>query len=193
MVDELGRRLVHLSGAAVPAGYLLDRWLALGVLTWGRIRLLLVVGVAAVGILEAVRLGVGVDWRLFATLTREYEQDNPAGYALYVLGGAIAGLTFEPRVAVPALFMLSVGDPLSGVLASGDRRPVKDAYVLLAMFGFSTLVAVQFVPAIPAVLGGLAATAADGVTPRIRGYVVDDNLTIPVAAAVMMWLGSTYL
>lgn len=193
MANELKRRLVHLGGAAVPAAYVLDRSLGFGYVTWGRVRLLVLAGVLAVAVLEVVRLGGDLEWRLFDELTREYERDNPAGYALYVLGGAVAVLAFEPRIAVPALFMLTVGDPLSGLLGSGELRQVKGPYVLLAMFGFSTLVARAFVPAVPALLGGLTATAADGVKPVVRGYVVDDNLTIPVGAACAMWLGVTYL
>lgn len=193
MAAELRRRLVHGGGVVVPAAYLLDARLGLGYVTWGRVRLLLVAGVLAVTVLEGLRLLGGLDWRLFDELTREYERDNPAGYALYVVGGAVAGLAFEPRIAVPAMVMLTVGDPISGLLGSGELRQVKDAVVLLAMFGFSTLVAAAFVPAVPAMLGGLAATVADGVKPVVRGYVLDDNLTIPVGAACAMWVGVTYL
>ncbi|PSQ60006.1 MAG: dolichol kinase, partial [Halobacteriales archaeon SW_9_67_25] len=35
----------------------------------------------------------------------------------------------------------------------------------------------------------LAATVADGVKPVVAGYVLDDNLTIPPAAAVAMTVG----
>ena len=39
-----------------------------------------------------------------------------------------------------------------------------------------------------ALAGAGAATLADGVKPQIAGRVLDDNLTIPVAAAVAMQL-----
>jgi dolichol kinase len=42
---------------------------------------------------------------------------------------------------------------------------------------------------VPAVLAGLATTVADGVKPTVQGYVLDDNLTIPPAAAVAMTVG----
>jgi dolichol kinase len=35
-----------------------------------------------------------------------------------------------------------------------------------------------------AVVGAVGATVADGYTPVIRGYVVDDNITIPPVACL---------
>jgi dolichol kinase len=42
---------------------------------------------------------------------------------------------------------------------------------------------------VPAVLGGLAAMAADGYKPIVATFVIDDNLTIPLAGAAAMTLG----
>ncbi len=46
-------------------------------------------------VLEAVRLTTGLDWVVYDRLTREYEQDNPAGYALYIVGIAIVAFAVE--------------------------------------------------------------------------------------------------
>jgi hypothetical protein len=96
-------------------------------------------------------------------------------------------------VAVPAMLMLTVADPTSGLLSSGTLRPAKQGWVLLATFGVATLLAVPFVTSLAAVLGGIAATVADGVKPVVRGYVIDDNLTIPVSAAVTMYVAVQFL
>jgi dolichol kinase len=178
--DEVARRVVHASGTVLPVAYLLE------VLTWPQVTALLVAGAGVALCLEAVRLFVGLEWVVYEHLTREYEQDNLAGYALYVVSSAAVAAAFDPRVAVPAILMLTVGDPVSGLLGSGELRSVKQTWVLLAMFGVCTLLASPFVPAGAAVAGGLAATVADGAKPVVAGYVVDDNLTIPPAAAVAM-------
>jgi dolichol kinase len=91
------------------------------------------------------------------------------------------------------MLMLTVADPVSGLLGSGTLRPTKQAWVLLATFGVATLLAAPFVPSTAAVFGGVAATVADGVKPVVRGYVIDDNLTIPVAAATAMYVAIQYL
>jgi len=181
--DEIVRRLVHASGTGLPALYLL------GLATWRQVTALLVAGAAVALVLEAVRLLVGLDWRVYDRLTREYEQDNVAGYALYFLSSAPVAAVFEPRVAVPAILMLTLADPFSGLLGSASADSVKEGWVLAAVFAVATALAVPFVPPVAAVLGGLAATVADGVKPVVAGYVLDDNLTIPPAAAVAMTVG----
>ena len=194
MADEVSRRLVHVTGAAVPLAHLLRPDL----ITWRVVQGFLAVALVVVCILEAVRLTTGLDWVVYDRLTREYEQDNPAGYALYIVGIAIVAFAVElpsmtETIAVPAMLMLAVGDPISGLLGSSDASNIKQAWVLLVMFGVCTLLAAPFVPPAAAVLGGVAATFADGVKPRIAGYVVDDNFSIPVLGALAMWVGVQYL
>jgi len=189
MTDEVARRLVHVTGAAVPLGYLLGS----GLMSWRVVQLFLAVALVLVVILEFLRLSVGLDWAIYERLTREYEQDNPAGYALYIVGmAAVAGAVsvgLPVDVAVSAMLMLAIGDPISGLLGSTDAGSVKQLWVLLVMFGVCTLLAAPFVSTAAAVLGGVAATFADGVKPRIAGYVVDDNFSIPVFGAIAMWVG----
>ncbi|MEF8786859.1 MAG: dolichol kinase [Haloarculaceae archaeon] len=191
MRDEIARRLVHASGTALPLLYLLD------IATWYQVALLFTLGAAVALVLEAIRLYVGLEWVIYDHLTREYEQDNLAGYALYFISSAGVALAFSfesvlgvrPEIAVPAILMLTIGDPISGVLGSGELKKTKQTFVLLVMFTVCTLLAVPFVPLFAAVLGGLAATLADGVKPVVATYVIDDNLTIPPAAAVAMAVG----
>jgi dolichol kinase len=192
--DEIKRRLVHVAGALLPLAYLVDATLLSGgTLTWHRLRILyLIASAVAVG-LEFFRLVVGLDWWVYRRLTREYEQDNPAGYALFMIGSAIAALAFEPRVAIPGLLALSLVDPLSGLLSRRDHHRVKRPSVLAVTFLASAMLAAAFVPLAAAVLGGVAVTVADGVKPSIGGVVLDDNFTIPVSASVAIHLGVRYL
>ncbi|MFB6139947.1 MAG: dolichol kinase [Halosimplex sp.] len=188
MRDEILRRLVHASGTAVPLAYLFVPGVE-----WVHVQALLVAGLGVALVLEVVRLVVGLDWWIYETLTREYERDNLAGYFLAVFSMAVVALAFEPPIAVPAILMLTIADPVSGLLGSGELRTAKETTVLLVTFAVATLLAVPFVPPTAAVLGGAAATIADGIKPVIRGYVIDDNLTIPVAGAVVMFLAVEYL
>ena len=183
MRDEIVRRLVHASGTAVPLAYLF-----VPAVEWVHVQGLLVAGLLVALALEVVRLVVGLDWWVYEKLIRKYEQDNLAGYFLAVFSMAVVALAFEPTVAVPAILMLTIADPVSGLLGSGELRTAKDVTVLLTTFAVATLLAVPFVPATAAVCGGVAATVADGIKPVVSGYVVDDNLSIPVTSAVAMFL-----
>ncbi|MFO7927672.1 MAG: dolichol kinase [Halobacteriota archaeon] len=194
MALEIGRRLVHASGAAVPAAYLLDTHvIETGVVTWSAVQVLAVAGLMVTVVLETARLYGGLEHAVYDRLTREYEQDSVAGYALYVVGATITVFLFEPTIAVPALFMLTLGDPISGMLSSGGLRPIARPRVLVGMFAVCFLIAYPFVSPLAALAGAFGATLADGVKPILNGYVVDDNLTIPIIAAGAMWLALNFV
>ena len=182
--EELERRLVHASGVGLPALYLL------GWVTWRQLGYLLVVLSAGAATLEVIRLFVGLDWTIFDRLTRDYEQDNPAGYMLYFVSLTFVALVFEPHVALPGMLMLIVGDPISGVLGSNDAGRAKRVAVLGAMFVVCLFLALPFLVPVAGVPVGLAAgaagaagaTFADGFKPVVATYVIDDNLSIPPLA-----------
>jgi len=194
--SEVARRGVHASGSVLPLGHVL----APEVIIWSRVQWFLAATVVAVVALEIARLILGLEWWLFEHLTREYEQDNLAGYALAVISATAVALSTPPIIAVPAMLMLTLGDPISGLLGSGRSRSfgdgerleliVKRPPVLGVTFVVCTAIALTLgLPPVAAVLGGGAAMAADGVKPIVLTYVVDDNLTIPIAAAVAISLG----
>jgi dolichol kinase len=185
--DEFERRLVHASGTGLPLLYVLD------LVTWREFGIVMLVCSAVAAALEFVRLVVGVEWAIYDRLTRPYEQENLAGYGLYMFSITAVVLVFAPYVAVPATLMLTIGDPVSGLL-SGSREAgePKRPRTLAAMFLVCLAVSAPFlVPAAGTVVGlgasaaaAAAATVADGLTPVIAGYVIDDNASIPPAAAV---------
>ena len=187
---ELGRRLVHASGAAIPLTYLLP-----GV-EWIHVQALTVVALVGALGLEFVRLRIGLDWWIYEHLTREYEAEKVAGYGLYMVSFALVALVFDPVFAVPAMLALAFGDPISGSLSGDSLQRVKSPPVLVAMYviaGGLTFASLQTaypveVAALAATAAGLAAAVADGVTHRIGDYIVDDNLTIPPYTAGAAWL-----
>jgi len=187
---EFERRLVHAGGTLYPVPFLL------GWFTWAETRYFLVAALAVVLTLEFLRLVVGLDHSLYRKLTREYESDALAGYALYQVSMTGAVLALEPTLAIPAMWMLSIGDPISGALGENDATEPKRPAAWIAMFLVCFGLAVPFtVPAygadagvIVALAGAAPAAVADGLPPLIRGVAVDDNLTIPPAAAAGMLL-----
>jgi len=192
MADELKRRLVHASGSGLVALYLLADYLEAG-LTWPRFKVLMVAIATGALVLEFLRLRIGLDWRLYDVLNREYEQDNPAGYALYMISMAIVVVIFQQDIALPAMLMLSLGDPISGAVSDNTLQRVKPPKVLITMFLVSTVIAIPFLPIGVALVAALGATLADGVTLEIRTYIIDDNLTIPIYAACLAWVALKFV
>ena len=182
MADEIKRRLFHASSSIIPGLYLLD------VLTWSQLGALMLAASAAVVVIEILRLRTGLDLWVFEKLTREYEQETVAGYALGAFSMTAVILAFEPSIAVPAILMLTIGDPVSGLLGTDELRTIKHPRSLAAMFVISFAIAWPFLDPAIAVIAALGAMVADGVKPRIGEFVVDDNLTIPIYAAVLAWV-----
>jgi len=210
---EPGRRLVHAGGVLFPVPYLA------GWLSWRATGLALAFGVGVVAVLEYLRLGRGLDHAVYDRLTRPYEADGVAGYALYMVSMAAVALAAPPATAIPGMLMLAVADPISGILSTvaavragdgtdadpadpdddvdaGDapavggirKRPAVAAATFLVCLGLAAPFTVgragPAVGAAAAAVGAAGATLADAATPVVRGHVVDDNLTIPPAAAV---------
>jgi len=194
---EFERRVVHASGTLYPVPYLL------GWISWATTGWLLIGSVVVAAVLEALRLtdSVGPLDPLYDALVREYEADGIAGYALYQVGMAAAALAFAPVFAVPAMWMLSVGDPVSGSLGENTATEPKRLPVVAAMVFVCFGIAVPYaIPAfgpdpgvIVALAGAVPAAVADGLPPLIRGVAVDDNLTIPPAAATGMCLAAALI
>jgi dolichol kinase len=191
-VSELRRRGIHLSGTALPGAYVAD------LVTYTQLQLLLAGLLGGVALLEFVRLVVGYQHPIYDELTREYEADNVAGYALFFVGATAAVVVFPAWIGVPAVLMLSIGDPISGVLGSAEATTAKETGVLVVMFLVCFALALPFAVGVVgqspgvavAAAGAAGATFADGIKPVVAGYVIDDNLSIPPTAAVGMWLVS---
>jgi len=172
----------------------------LGLSTWTQLRYFMLGATAVAFVLEFLRLVVGLNHWLYDKLTREYEQDNIAGYVFYMSSMTLVALLFGPAVTIPAILMLTIADPISGSLGKNGPHEHKRPAVIVATFGVCFLLAVPFtaswaglaVGAAAAAGGALLGAAADGIKPIIRGVAVDDNLTMPLAAAVgiagLFWL-----
>lgn len=185
LLGEGGRRIVHASGSVLPALYLLD------LATWNQVRVLFVLAAVTTILLEFFRLTIGLDWFIYEHLTREYEQDSIAGYMLYMVSSTAVVLVAEPEIAIPAVLMLMLGDPISGTISENKLRVVKRPRDLAAMFVICAVITFPFHhdELLAVALGGVGGMLADGVKPMIGDYVIDDNLTIPLAGALGIWLG----
>lgn len=185
---ELKRRLVHAGGTVLLIPHLL------GWVSWSVTTVFLSGFALFVGVLEFLRLGVGVEHPLFEMLTRPYEEHSVGGYVLYMISIAGVAALFAPTVAIPAILMLTLADPISGALGRNAADEPKRPTVWVVTFLVCVAIALPFtlpaagsrvgVGVAAAVVGAAGATVADGLPPLIRGVPVDDNITIPPAAAV---------
>jgi len=158
----------------------------------GKATVLLVLGMLLVVVLAAdvARLRVAelnaLFFRLFPSLASPREAVRIASSTWYLIGVFLTYAIFPMRVAVPGILVLALADPAAGTVGRlwGRRRLGQGTW-----FGSATFLAVAF--AVLAVGLGPAAglTAALMVTlVEAVPWKLDDNLTVPLAAAFAAWV-----
>jgi dolichol kinase len=104
----------------------------------------------------------------------------------YLVGAFLAYALFPMRVAVPGILVLAFADPAAGTLGRlyGRRRLGHGTWVGSAAFlGVAFAVLASFLGPAPGLAAALLVTMVEVVPWRL-----DDNLTVPVAAAFAAWV-----
>jgi dolichol kinase len=155
---------------------------------------------AVVGILSALLIGLfAFDWvrlrrpdlnalffRMFPSLASDRERTGLASSTWYALGVLVVYALFPPGVVVPAILTLGLADPAASTIGRlwGRRRIGKGS-----VLGSSVFVAVSFaimataVPPLAALIAALITATVEILPMRL-----DDNLTVPITAALALTL-----
>jgi dolichol kinase len=189
--EEIYRKLFHLTGIIFP----------LGILYLGNEIMLMLVIPAFIGSITFEVMRAKVVWfdRLFTSyfggLMRPYEcapAPRPVvftGASWLLMGAVICCSFFTEIVAAAAFVMLVFGDATAAIvgmhfgrLRFGPRRKSVEGSVA---FFVVSLIAAPLVglPIVVVLVGALAATLAEA-----AGTLLDDNVMVPVAAALAMAL-----
>lgn len=179
------RRLFHAANgllvALLPPRLGLDR----EELVWALAALL-----AALAAADLVRLRVrrvnALFFSLFPSLASPREAARVASSTWYVAGLLITWALFPPRLALPATLVLALADPTASVAGRvwGRRRFGKGTVLGSAVF------LVVAAPVLGASAGAVAGIVAGLLVMMVEvaPWRLDDNLTVPVAAAAALWL-----
>ncbi len=209
LAREASRKSVHMAGFLIPVAYyfFLPRELLL---------IALGAGVLCAGLLEYVRLSGNPIYP--KVLLRDHEAKGVlAGYFYALLSSFLAVLLFDKPVAVAAMLFLTLGDGITGLagaaltMMSGpmdaDKRShgpgagenelmyamthPKSPVLMAVMLAACAALGLALYPALSLKMiaaGALGAVAADAFPWRLFGFVVDDNLSIPLVSGALMWL-----
>lgn len=186
---EFARKAIHLSSLLIPLIYChISRELALIILTP------LTAGFLLVDILKNFVPAVS-SWYLgtFAPMLRHHELQKERvhlnGATWITLSAFILIALFPKMIAITAFAMVSVSDTVAALVgrAFGRHRfGEKSLEGSLACFVSAVAIA-AVVPRLllPAGIAMAAAgTIAEAVVLRIAGFKIDDNITVPLAAAI---------
>ncbi len=186
---KVWRRLFHITvGSSIPiAGiFLAHSWMvpAMAVVAGGGL------------VIELARFNLG--WlnryytRLFAPLLKSDEVAHITGATYMVVAGLLLFVLYGKDVAVPAMFFLSLGDPVAalvGVRLPGPRLGGKSPGGTVAFIAVGMAVTAVLVGS-----GGIDHHWALWVGAAVAGLVElastppDDNLTVPILAGTAMHL-----
>jgi dolichol kinase len=179
------RRLFHAANGVACA-------LLPGALGLEQAAVLWVLGILLVAVLAAdvARLRVpalnALFFRMFPALASPREAVGIASSTWYLVGVALTYALFPMRVAVPGILVLALADPAAGTIGRlyGKRRLGHGTWV-----GSAAFLAVAF--AVLAFHLGIAAGLAAALIVTLVEVIpwrLDDNLTVPVAAAFAAWV-----
>lgn len=127
-----------------------------------------------------------VFFRAFRPFVSEREQRGPASSTWYLLGSLAAVAAFAPAIAAPAILTLGLADPAAAVVG---KRWKSRRFGTGSVLGSAAFLLVALAVTVP-LAGALAGAAAAVVATVVEAFSgpVDDNVTIPLSIAVVLWL-----
>jgi len=185
---EVARKTIHLSSLSIPVIYsFITRELALILL------LPLFTGFFLVDLLKNFIPPVS-RWyhNTFDSMLRTHEikgEKNHLNGATCITMSALLLVLFFPKVIVIAAFsMVAVSDTLAAIIgkAFGKHRFGQKSIEGSMAFFLSALVIMLLVPEIDPGIGfamAVVATVTESFVVQVRGFRIDDNLTIPLVSA----------
>ena len=109
----------------------------------------------------------------------------------YVIGAFVVVLIFPKEIAIASIMILALGDSVSRLVGPYGylKHPFHnekffEGAIAGAIAGF--LGAVFFVPWLFALIAASISMLIEGIDLEIKGFKIDDNLLIPIVAAVVM-------
>ncbi|MFO7711055.1 MAG: hypothetical protein R6V53_04805 [Candidatus Woesearchaeota archaeon] len=128
-------------------------------------------------------------------IQRKNEQEGLQfkGMIFYALGCTTVVFIFPKEIALASIMILALGDstsrlvgPLGYLKYPFNNKRFLEGIVAGAIV--STIGAWAFVDIIPAMIAASGAMIIEGIDMRVNNYKIDDNLTIPLISALILFL-----
>lgn len=185
--NEIGRKSVHFLSALTPLIYFfISRPLALAIL----------VPIAAAILITDVLRQAHPELRAFYNrhwghLMRGDEIGRLSGASCVMLASVLSIVFFPKPVAVTALLFMSVSDAVASLVGMRSKGPRWFRASLAGSSAFlvsAVIIALVFLHDRPlaAVVGALVGTVIEALPLRIGKARVDDNITVPLGAGLVM-------
>lgn len=120
-------------------------------------------------------------------------------FLVYIVAAWIVWWLFPAPIASAAILILAVADPLAHLISGGfggtRAATTRKSYLYGGIAGVvgGTLAAWLYVPFVPALLASMVAMIVEAGELRVADHHIDDNLTIPLAAAITLTLAMMFV
>ena len=143
--------------------------------------------------LSSRKFHIPIIYNLLETFERkkDLEKFPGKGAVFYLLGAFIVVFIFPKDIALASIMILALGDSVSRLVGPYGhlKHPFSNAKFFEGVIAgtiTSFLGALIFVSWALALAGSLVSMLIEGIDLKIRGFKIDDNLMIPIVAAVIM-------
>ncbi len=161
-----------------------------GFLTAKRLLLMVIMGAVISGISVKCRIPL-ISWFL-DNFDRKDEKIPGKGAIFYILGCLIVLALFPQRIALASILVMALGDSFATIVGfhfgkiKSITRKTLEGFFAGSFAGF--IGAVLFVDYFSALAGSLAAMFFEMLEIRLGSKVIDDNIMVPLTAALVMWI-----
>jgi dolichol kinase len=186
--SEIGRKLIHFASALTPLIYFfIDRTLTLSLL------IPIAAAFIVIDVLRQTHSGLGALYdRILGHMMRGDETGRLCGASHVMIASVLCVTLFPKPIAITAMLIMSISDgvaSLVGLRSNGPRWGGKSLAGSAAFLVSAVVMGLLFLPGRPvaALVGALAGTVIEALPLRVANLRVDDNITVPLGAGLVMW------
>ena len=136
-----------------------------------------------------------VIYRLLQFVEREENLEHIPGKGLiaYLAGVLVVVTLFDKDIALASIMILALGDSISRLVGPFGRirHPFNNAKFIegvIAGMIAASLGSMLFVKPYEAIAASFFAMLIEGIDLKVSRFKVDDNITIPIISAVVIWI-----
>ena len=153
---------------------------------------LVIISVIASILIKKTRPKVVYNLLRFVEREENLEHIPGKGLIAYLIGGLAVVTLFEKDIALASVMILALGDSISRLVGPFGRirHPFNNAKFIegvIAGMIAASLGAMLFVRPYEAIAASFFAMLIEGFDLRILKFKVDDNITIPITSAAVIW------
>jgi len=153
----------------------------------------IVLGICGSLFLKKTRLKIAYKLLQFVEREGALEKLPGKGLIMYLIGALLVLVLFEKDIALASIMILALGDSFSRLIGPFGRikHPFNNTKFLEGVIAgavAASLGAMLFINPLQAIIASSLAMLLEGIDLKIFRFKINDNITIPLIAGIVIWL-----